>query len=266
MERYPALRIVFIIIFCSITFSAVAQPALPDIEGKADSDNVTLLWTSPYTNIKSIAVLRSHDSINYATIGNLYKVGKGKQEYVDEHPAGGNNYYKLTITFSSGLNWTSNHCGVRVNKPGDTIQAKQAGNTPYPDKSTAQATPTSATNVTANAIPQNMAVLDPPLKRFVLKTNDTVTTDMSMQVPSEYIFIDSFTGNINIFIPEDLGRHHYSVKFYNDQGVVMYDIPRITVTKIIMDKRNFQQKGIYKFIIRRDIIEFDSGYLRITPN
>src|SRR5271156_5400456 len=196
MARCPALRIVFIIILCSVTFSVVAQPALPDIEGKADSDKVTLRWTSPYSNIKSIAVLRSPDNINYATIGNLYKVSKGEQEYVDEHAAGGNSYYKLTITFRSGLNWSSNHCKVSPGRPGDTTKtmqadsilpankqpdiqgannARQTGNTPYPNTSSpAKRNEYDTAHIAANAVPQNMAVADPPLKRFVLKTDDTI--------------------------------------------------------------------------------------------
>lgn len=98
-----------------LSFTAKAQPMLPDITGSQEKGVVLLSWMCQYDGVKSIAVLRSADSnFNYSTIGFVKKLYKGMQAYADGHPAPGKNYYKLSIVFASGLTWGSNHFGVYV--------------------------------------------------------------------------------------------------------------------------------------------------------
>ena len=82
-------------------------------------------------------------------------------------------------------------------------------------------------------------------------------------ITSRFIFTDSVTGHIDMFLPDDVKTHHYSVKFYDAQNHVIIDLPRINTAKIIIDKRNFQHEGMYKFILRRDVTEFERGYIEI---
>ncbi len=82
-------------------------------------------------------------------------------------------------------------------------------------------------------------------------------------ITSRFIFTDSVTGHIDMFLPDDVKTHHYSVKFYDAQNHVIIDLPRVNTAKIIIDKRNFQHEGMYKFILRRDVTEFERGYIEI---
>ncbi len=127
-SKYRLLHIVFILLLSSIAFNTIAQPTLPDIAGAADKGIVILSWNCQYNGVKSIAVLRSIDSVfNYAPIGKVKKTDKGIQAFVDGHPTGGTNYYKLVVLFSSGLTWTSNHCNVFV-APSDAAPVRLPSN------------------------------------------------------------------------------------------------------------------------------------------
>ena len=64
-------------------------------------------------------------------------------------------------------------------------------------------------------------------------------------------------------LPDDVSTHHYSIKFYDKDNHVVIDVPRINTAKLILDRRNFQKKGVYKFAIRKDILELEHGYITI---
>jgi hypothetical protein len=78
-----------------------------------------------------------------------------------------------------------------------------------------------------------------------------------------YLSTDSVSGHVRISLPDDVKQHHYSLKFLNKQNQAIFEIPRLNAPVIIMDKRNFQQKGNYKFVLRRDVTELESGYITI---
>ena len=84
-------------------------------------------------------------------------------------------------------------------------------------------------------------------------------------IKSRFIFTDAVTGHVNMELPDDVKLHHYSVKFYDEQNHVAIEVPKINTAKIIIDKRNFQHKGIYKFILRKDVTELEQGYIEIKP-
>jgi len=112
-------------------------------------------------------------------------------------------------------------------------------------------------------------------------TKSTITTDkrpgdykkvtISFEEPDEtskvirslYVYADPATGHITLNLPPDVATHHYSIKFYNDQNQMIIEVPKLNATKIILDKRNFQRKGTFKFVLRKDVTELESGYVEI---
>jgi hypothetical protein len=64
-------------------------------------------------------------------------------------------------------------------------------------------------------------------------------------------------------LPDDIDSHHYSIKFYDGRQQLITEVPHINSAHIIFDKRNFPQKGLYKFELRRDVTEFESGFVSI---
>jgi len=100
-------------------------------------------------------------------------------------------------------------------------------------------------------------------KIIIKLTTDVTELDPYSYVKSQYVFPDDLTGNINITLP-DVKYHSYSMKILNDKNKVVMDIPRLNVSPIIMDKRNFRQSGLYKFTIKRDNKEFETGMVSVS--
>ena len=105
-----------------------------------------------------------------------------------------------------------------------------------------------------NALPQR--------KKITVKFEDPGETSATF-IKSRYIFVDPNNGHINMFLPDDVKIHHYSVKFYDGKGHVVIDLPKINMPKLIIDRRNFQHSGVYKFILRKDVTELESGFIEI---
>ncbi len=99
-------------------------------------------------------------------------------------------------------------------------------------------------------------------KIIIRLTTNVTDLDPYNYVRSQYVSSDDLTGNINITLP-DVKFHSYSMRIYNGNKMIM-DIPRFTASPIILDKRNFHQSGLYKFTIKRDNKEFESGNVSVS--
>ncbi|NDC42889.1 MAG: hypothetical protein EBZ77_15290 [Chitinophagia bacterium] len=117
-----------------------------------------------------------------------------------------------------------------------------------------------------DSLPATIVVVDPPpapKPRLKLNFPDESATNLTTEVVSRYVMVDGNTGHIHITLPDDVTTHHYSLKFFDKDNHAVIEVPRLTAARLIMDKRNFQHKGQYKFTIRKDVTEFESGYITI---
>ncbi len=298
----PVLRF-FCILFLSLWgFDSHAQPTLPDIAGSADKGVVILSWVSQYSGIKSITVLRSQDSINInQKVGNVQLLDKGVQAFADAHPVAGKNFYKLSIVFKSGLTWSSNRTSVYVDKAmleqakvnlpaNDSIQhfvvteqkaidshSDTVGRTRTNALKTVATTDTTpkhkvlisfdfdSTAISTQSFAMSSTVSTIPRKRITVSFDDQ-SDNAGAAIVSRFIFTDKATGHVDMNLPADVSTHHYSVKFYNEKGNMIFEVPKINSQNIIIDKRNFQKRGVYKFVLRRDVVELESGYVTVLPS
>lgn len=238
---------------------SIAQPQLPDMVGVTQKGLNILSWTSQYDRLKSIAVQRSSDSFfNYTTIGYVKDLKKGTQAFIDGHPLPGKNWYRLQIAFGSDLVWQSNRIKLfvdsaqlmeaRVVPPNDSLQ-KLAGRVRFTDT-------TGAAAITAS----NPAVpLRPVLTVALPEVNEV---DAYAYIKSQYVFTNPFTGHVNVEI-KDAKDYRYSLRFFNQKEVRVLEVMRITEPALIIDKRNFQHKGIYRFELARDKEKLETGYITI---
>ena len=238
-------------IICTVTvLNLSAQPLLPDITGTTEKGVNIISWNCQYDGIKSIAVQRSGDSsYNYITAGYVKGLKKGVQAFIDGHPAPGNNWYKLYIVFNSDLTWYSNRINLKV----DSAQLMKQQVVLPPNDSLQKII---STNNGSDS-----------LQRIVNKISIKITSDESeinplTYIKSQYIFTNPLTGHVNMELPESK-EHKYSVRFYNQKDKMILEVPRISASPVIIDKRNFQQKGLYKFILKRDNSQFEMGYISI---
>jgi hypothetical protein len=186
---------------------------------------------------------------NYVTIGYVKNVKQGVQAYIDGHPLPGKNFYRLYIAFNSDLTWYSNR--VRVTVTEDELLS-QGMVLPPNDSLQKYISSTDANN---------------PLKEIIGKVSLSATSADADQngfsyIRSQYIYTNPLTGHVNIEV-QDVVKNRYTVKFYDGLNKEVLEVPRVMATPAIIDKRNFQKKGIYKFVLKRNNTQLETGYITI---
>jgi hypothetical protein len=246
-----------------ISFFSFAQPNLPDVLGGSEKGINILTWANQYEGLKSISVQRSSDSIfNYVTVGYVKNLKKGQQSFIDGHPVPGNNWYRLYIVFNSDLTWFSNRIKLVVDSsaiankgvipPNDSLQKLVATIRMKVDTTNGKSTLTGGGTDSVSKALSSIKLSLPP-------SNDLNAYNY---VRSQYVFTNPFTGHVNIEVP-DLTKHRYSVVFMNQQKKKLFEIARVTESPIIIDKRNFQQKGLFQFELKKDDVKIETGFITI---
>ena len=298
--KYWGLNIILLLLLIATALPIAAQPQLPDIAGSIDKGQVSLIWNCQFSGIKSILVRRSWDSVEaYTVIGNVKQTKKGIQVFTDKKPLDGKNYYKLLITFASGLKWSSNHIGIQVGKGNsvpliakkidpiikvekkaapkpapikpikiDTVKpiAKLSTTTPVlslgsdRDKERERVRETERDRDT-NKMPNTSLIARAKRPSLIYKEDAAIVPDVF--IPSKYITTDTVLGHVLINLPEDIKLHQYSLKIFDKADHLIMQVPRLNASKIVMDKRNFPKNGIYKFILRKDYNELERGNIVI---
>jgi len=222
-----------------------AQPLLPDITGTSVNGINTLTWTNQYAGLRGIKVLRSSDSVlNYSVIGVVYDLRKGVQTFTDSSPLPSVNWYRLDIVFNASFTSGSNHFKLLTNNSSDI--ANKA-------KDTTQAILPAKTDPLNNKKHKINIILSP----------DTTVSDAATYFKSRYIKTDPQSGHINIDLPE-VKKYHYVIRFYDQNNKMVLEVPRLQTSPVLLDKRNFQKKGIYRFLITKEKKNFDMGYVIIN--
>lgn len=234
MKLLKSLLFSLALIFVGI-LPCEAQPDLPAIAVTTQGGIAVLSWNNPYENgVKSIAVQRSADSnYNFTTIGYVANLKKGVQSFVDPRPTSGTNWYRLVLFFASDMDWKSSLGKITVDSI-DIINRKQ-----LPPSDTLQKIISQSGNTTA--------------------INEIQTVSYPK---SQFVFTNPFTGNINIEVPNAL-KDNYSLEFYDQKDKKILTVPRIKEDVLILDKRNFQSIGLFKFKLLKNQTEFDKGYITI---
>jgi hypothetical protein len=271
------LKVAAVIIFCLLSCpSARSQATLPALQCERKQRMVTVSWNNQYDHVKRIVVSRSSDSASgYTPIGDVKQPDTGWASYTDLHAMPGKNYYRLSVIFRSGVSWNSNFCGCYIERSQmeEQLNAEQQKKQASPVQDTIPVhgevvkVPDHTPLVTAHdtvAVPTPHTVVPIAHRPKVNISFDDPTASPNLSVRSAYIFVDSLTGHIDMRLPDDVTAHHYSVRFCDVDGNTLFEVPRLHSARIIFDRRNFQHKGIYKFVIRRDVVELESGYVRLN--
>lgn len=233
------LLIGFLFSFALLPFQSMAQPTLPQI-GTVSKDGINILsWMNPYTTgVTSVSIQRSADStFNYETIGLIKNIASANQTYVDSRPLLGNNWYRIVVLFSSGTDWISDVVHLSLDS------SEIAGRKQLPPNDSLQ------------QLISSMKAVSP--EQAVANINQSAS-----YAKSPYVFTNPFTGNVDIDLKDALEKN-YSLYFYDQNGNEVLKIPRINDTNVILDKRNFEKAGLYKFKLVKEGEKFAEGYITI---
>ena len=257
-------------------------PQLPDMVASSDKGINVLSWLCQYEGLASIAVQRSDDSIfNYVTIGYVRNLKKGVQAFIDGHPKPGDNWYRLYIGFSSDLTWYSNRIKIHVDTatllrkevlpPNEELQKYASSVNLTPGDVIANTTNkeipslnTRGTNTIKTATSYTPKTKPKPTLKLNIPKDESV--NQMSYIKSRYVFTNPLTGHVTLELPEET-RLIYSIKFFKqtDPNTAVLEVPRLRKKKIIIDKHNFQKKGIYKFTLYEGQWKkkIDEGYITI---
>ncbi len=275
--RLIAKYTLLIILLFFIPNKINGQPALPNMSAVIENNSIKLVWFCKYDSVKSIAVKHSTDSsTNYTIIGYVKKTELGFQSYIDEHPNIGRNFYKVTLEFSSSLKWTSNMIGIHfvensLKKDSTNIKhlesnfKKESDFNSKEQKYIQKQTTITPDTLIKKSLLENNVIKKPTIKyesRIAINFIDTICVNPSQYIIPRYLITDS-VGEININLPEDINSHIYTMKFYNENKQKIYDIVKFNTAKLIMDKRNFRNSGLYMFLLKKDGLELERGYFNI---
>lgn len=273
-----ALIALFITLSCLFAFAphAFAQPVLPDMANVTQNGINILTWTCQYEGVKSIAVQRSSDSnFNYITIGYVRNLKKGVQYYLDGHPKAGPNWYRVKLIFGSDLSWTSNRIKVMV----DSAQIAKGRVLPSNDSlqgmaAKFQTKSVSITDSTSGKVGKKSVIVTSTVKSTDTANKANNGLSLTIEIPdienvnaysyikSQYVFTNPFTGHVNIEIPE-VKTAKYTIEFFDSKNLKILEVPKISEPNVVLDKRNFQRVGMYKFELFKDKVKLETGYITI---
>lgn len=134
----------------------------------------------------------------------------------------------------------------------DSIPTKKVSNLTVSVKPEQKIEPSTTTNT--------VVAMNKP--KIVLKHIDEEPLN-SADIKSKYIVVDPNNGHIKMSFPTDVKGNQYAIRFYDKENKLTIEVPKVNASQIILDKRNFQKKGTYKFIIKKDGLEVESGYITL---
>lgn len=209
------LIVLFIVLFSAVSVKSqeYTPPVLPDFSASIKTGKIQLDWISGFRGVQQIGIQRSLDSVlNFNTIGYADEPNESRNAYLDNKPLPGNNYYRLFILFTNGKYFYSK---TVLSIPDSTILASQK----------------IELGDVKGAAPNGKNAEKP-------------------WHPSNYVYTTA-DGNINIQLPEALQKK-YSIKFYEPNGVFLFEIDRVKQPFLILEKAIFLRSGWFNFELFED--------------
>ena len=218
------IKSVFIILFL-VVFQKIAfsQDTLPKISVTQIGTKVLVSWTNPYTSVTNIGIQRSYDSLK-----NFTTIGS-----VLNVKAASNGFVDAKEFIPP------QYYRLFISFEGGTYIFTQS-HRPVKD--------------TAKAVPEAVPIIVPV-------TPEVTKPVQTWFVPSKEIYTGK-DNNVVMFLP-DAEKKKYSVKFFEDDGTFLFEIPRIAESYLTLDKVNFVHAGLFRFELfdNRVLIERHKFYI-----
>ena len=203
-----------VLVLCSISATLHAQDTLPKFSVKnVGNKRIIIGWVNNYSNVTQISVQRSFDSLTgFKTILTVTDPLSPQNGFVDNNPTNDHMFYRLYIMKDQGHFLFS-----ESKKPVFDTSAKLVAK--------------------LNTVPE------PQVQ--VLKNNPPGF------IPSQYVFTHA-DGYVNINLPDDEKPKKYSVKFFDEEGVFLFEIKEVKERNFKIDRTNFYHAGWFRFELYED--------------
>jgi len=226
-------KLVLFFLFCSTIESAViyAQDTLPKFTVKdAGNNRYVIAWVNTFTNIKQISIQRSFDSLTgYKTILTVADPTTPENGYVDTKAINDHMFYRLYIMLDKGIYMFS------------------AAKRPVLDSFRRNDFTTRL-----DRFPSGDSISSPNPNK----------SRPNAFVPSLYVYTHR-DGYVRISLPDDEKPKKYSVKFFEEDDTMLFEIKEIKEKDFKIDKANFFHAGWFRFELYEDgkLLERHKFYL-----
>jgi hypothetical protein len=287
MRKLAAL----LILTCTLCTTSLAQGILPDFSVVTKGNQkVIISWAHNYPIVTQISVQRSKDSTRgFATILSMADPTAPQNGIVDAKAPDAKQFYRLFIVLDNGKFvftrskrpfWDTVRVIMNKQQPAEnarrviiteSVTPKQAEEIkekllPGPSTTGVKAPEPEKFYFIKKRDTLVATINAKELKKFrdsvVTKTKDTIAFSSADTIllkpfvpkeifkPSKYVYTER-DGNISINLP-NAGQHHYSIKFFNEKSVFLFDITEVKETALLVDKVNFLHSGWYRFELYED--------------
>jgi hypothetical protein len=229
-------KIVPVILLLIICSSVTAQDTLPKFTVRnIGSNKIVISWVNPFKNIRQVSIQRSFDSLkDFKTIVTVPDPTVPENGFLDTKAASDRMFYRLYIMLEKGVFLFSptkrpvfDSTAIRK-KILDSIEAKK--------------------RVIANGRMDKIPGTD---SVSMQGPNPTLKEKEKMNVfmASKYVYTME-DGYVRINLPE--GTKKYSIKFFDEKDVQVFEIKEIPLKSFKIDKSNFYHSGWFRFELYED--------------
>ncbi|MBS1920364.1 MAG: hypothetical protein JST17_08930 [Bacteroidetes bacterium] len=245
------LSLLILIAACNVDIAA--QDTLPDFSAKSVGNNRVIIgWNNTFSVIKQISIQRSFDSlIGFKTILTVTDPTAPQNGYLDSKATNDHMFYRLYILLDKG-----NFLFSDSKKPvADTSSRKKL------------AIPRLESAADTIAWLKQMGLEDGVLNingkdsSYMVNQLQAGKNKPDVFVASKYVSTYK-NGYVHVNLPDD--SKQYSIKFYDDSGVFLFELKDIKEKKFSIDKANFYHAGWFSFELYGDdkLIEKYKFYLQ----
>jgi hypothetical protein len=263
LKRFFSLAIILLTAF---SIRGLAQDTLPNFTITERGDKITISWSNPYPNLIQLNVQRSFDSLrNFTTVYSATSPELPQNGFTDNRMPTNRIFYRIFYVMEGG-----NYFFTPVKKVG-------APSVSTPSLSRDVKNPMLITN-TADARKVTVKIKDTIYRRIPLynfrnfrdsilrQTRDTLFavndslvmlkpyTAVEVWRPSIYVYANR-DGYVHISLPQ-AHQKKFQVRFFEDNGKYLFEIPHVHDSPIVIDKSNFIHAGWFVFEL------FEEGVLK----
>ena len=229
MKRISLLVFIFFNLFA---VSLTAQDTLPGITVKNTGGQIIVSWVNNYKSpVAVINIQRSYDSLkNYTTIGTVLNPQNIENGYADIKPPYNKMYYRVFISFEGGTYLFSKIVRPVKEMPEVIIEDTLR---PFLVKDNWVMQPIYQ--------PKNQSIkIQPKTPLPPINSNAEIIT-----YPSRRIYTGK-DNNIIIYLP-DAETKKYTVKFFEENDALLFELSKIPDSYLIIEKVNFVHAGWFHF-------------------
>ncbi len=209
------------LVFTLISSAMHAQDTLPKFAVKNVGNNRIIIgWVNNFSDIRQISIQRSFDSLSgYKTILTVPDPTTPQNGYVDAKATNDHMFYRLYILLEKGVFLFSD--------------AKR----PLTDSTRRADFPV------RTGVPGIDSVKSPVINGNKPKSNTFM--------PSLYVYTNR-DGYVRISLPDEEKSKKYSIKFFDDEEVFLFELKEIKEKDFKIDKTNFYHAGWFRFELYED--------------